>query len=153
MGGKWAKTLENCNCSCTTLLHLADHGGQVASVEQRVLGVSHSGRIFEGFLIGEGSPLWADINHTVTWQTNVGTIESIIAPLKNNNNNNKGHWRVGLDVAGSRRQNHTVESWTSSQTNVLFLYLAVASAGLAAHHISTVSSNGWMRQNCLNLYV
>lgn len=43
--------------SYTTLLHLADHGGQVASVEQRVLGVSHSGRIFEGFLIGEGSPL------------------------------------------------------------------------------------------------
>ena len=37
--------------------HLADHGGEVAPVEQRVLGVTHSGRVFGGFLVGEGSPL------------------------------------------------------------------------------------------------
>lgn len=59
---------ENSSASDGTLAHLADHGGQVASVEQRVLRVSHSGRIFEGFLIGEGSPLWAYINNAVTWE-------------------------------------------------------------------------------------
>ena len=36
--------------------HLADHGGEVSSVQQGVLGVSHSGRVFGGFLIGEGPP-------------------------------------------------------------------------------------------------
>lgn len=45
--GKMAKV-------CT---YLADHGGQVSPVEEWVLGVAHSRRVFGGFLIGEGPPL------------------------------------------------------------------------------------------------
>lgn len=46
--------------------HLADHGGQVASIKQRVLGISHSGWIFKSFLIGKSPPLWSDVDHAVT---------------------------------------------------------------------------------------
>lgn len=131
----------NCSSSYTTPLHLADHGGQVASVEQRVLGVSHSGRIFEGFLIGEGSPLWADINHAVTWQTNVATVDNKIVHLKKK--------KQSTLESGARRgrkptaETHTVELETSClplrQKGSSSIWLRFLQVWL---HVSTVGSNG-----------
>lgn len=37
--------------------YLADHGGEVPAIEQWVLGIAHSGRVFRGLLIAEGPPL------------------------------------------------------------------------------------------------
>lgn len=50
----------------TATSHLADHGGEVASVEQRVLSVSHSGGVFEGLLVGKRPPLRAHVDDAIT---------------------------------------------------------------------------------------
>lgn len=52
----------------TATSHLAYHGGEVASVEQRVLGISHSGWVFEGFLVGERPPLWSHVDDSITYK-------------------------------------------------------------------------------------
>lgn len=41
----------------TETTHLAYHSGEVASVEQWVLSISHSRWVFEGFLVGKSPPL------------------------------------------------------------------------------------------------
>lgn len=46
--------------------YFADHGGEVSSIEERVLSVTNTRRVFSCFLIGEGSPLRPYINYTVT---------------------------------------------------------------------------------------
>lgn len=52
----------------TATSHLAYHSCEVASVEQRVLSISHSGWVFEGFLVGKRPPLWAHIDDTITYE-------------------------------------------------------------------------------------
>lgn len=48
--------------------YFADHGGEVSSVEERVLSIANTRRVFSCLLIGERSPLWPYINYTVTWE-------------------------------------------------------------------------------------
>lgn len=52
----------------TATSHLAYHGGEVASVEQRVLSISHSGGVFEGFLVGKRPPLRAHVDDAITYE-------------------------------------------------------------------------------------
>lgn len=59
----------------------ADHGGEVAAAEQVVLGSTHTRSILAAFLVGEGPPFGAHVNHAIAHHQTALGADHVARPM------------------------------------------------------------------------